>query len=127
MYVHMSTNNLETLPNCDPLPCDPDRVEGVVPLEEGKARRMANFFSLLGDANRLRILAVLSRQELCVHDIASLLKMTESAVSHQLRILRNLRLVSYRKESRKVYYQLQDHHVLDLYNAVAEHIDEENP
>ncbi|MCS6960823.1 MAG: metalloregulator ArsR/SmtB family transcription factor [Pseudanabaenaceae cyanobacterium SKYG29] len=90
-----------------------------------KAQRMAEFFSLLGDANRLRILSVLSQQELCVHDIASVLGMTESAVSHQLRVLRNLRLVSYRKEKRKVYYQLQDHHVLDLYNAVADHIDEE--
>ncbi len=121
----MSIQETEILPNCEPLPCDPDRVQGILPLEEGKARRMANFFSLLGDANRLRILGLLSRRELCVHDIASLLQMTESAVSHQLRVLRNLRLVSYRKESRKVYYQLQDHHVLDLYNAVAEHMDEE--
>ncbi len=121
----MSTQESESLPTCEPLPCAPDRVEGILPLEEGKARRMANFFSLLGDANRLRILGVLSRRELCVHDIANLLQMTESAVSHQLRVLRNLRLVSYRKESRKVYYQLQDHHVLDLYNAVADHIDEE--
>lgn len=120
----MSIDTTEVLPVCDPLPCDSDRVEGVLPLDVEKAQRMANFFSLLADSNRLRILSVLSRQELCVHDIASLLKMTESAVSHQLRVLRNLRLVSYRKESRKVYYQLQDHHVLQLYNAVAEHIDE---
>lgn len=116
---------MEILPQCEPLPCDSDRVEGVEPLGVEKAQRMADFFSLLGDANRLRILSVLSQRELCVHDIASVLGMTESAVSHQLRVLRNLRLVSYRKEKRKVYYQLLDHHVLDLYNAVADHIDEE--
>lgn len=121
----MSSKSLEILPDCDPLPCDPDRVEGIAPLGAEKAQRMANFFGLLGDRNRLRILSVLSQQELCVHDIANLLGMSESAVSHQLRVLRNLRLVSYRKESRKVYYQLQDHHVLTLYNAVAEHLDEE--
>ncbi|MDW8422643.1 MAG: metalloregulator ArsR/SmtB family transcription factor [Pseudanabaenaceae cyanobacterium SKYGB_i_bin29] len=121
----MSIVESKILPECEGLPCTADRLEGVEPLGVEKAQRMAEFFSLLGDANRLRILSVLSQQELCVHDIASVLGMTESAVSHQLRVLRNLRLVSYRKEKRKVYYQLQDHHVLDLYNAVADHIDEE--
>ena len=90
-----------------------------------KAQRMAEFFRLLGDANRLRILSLLAKQDLCVCDLATLLDMSESAVSHQLRTLRSLRLVSYQKQGRKVYYRLLDRHVLDLYQSVAEHLDEE--
>lgn len=93
-------------------------------LSSEKAQRMAEFFSLLGDSNRLRILSVLARQELCVCDLAATLEMSESAVSHQLRTLRVMRLVSYEKVGRKVFYRLQDHHVLKLYQSVAEHLDE---
>src|SRR5689334_14063499 len=75
-----------------------------------KAQRMAEFFSLLGDANRLRILSILAVKELCVCDLAATLDMSESAVSHQLRTLRAIRLVSYRKQGRNVFYRLQDHH-----------------
>lgn len=94
-------------------------------LNTPKAQRMAEFFSLLGDANRLRLLSVLADRELCVCDLAAALSMTESAVSHQLRALRAMRLVSYRKVGRQVFYSLLDRHVLELYNAVAEHLDEE--
>lgn len=90
-----------------------------------KSQRMAEFFSLLGDANRLRILSALSIQELCVCDLAAAVKMTESAVSHQLRALRSMRLVGYRKQGRNVFYSLKDHHVFNLYREVAEHLDEE--
>jgi ArsR family transcriptional regulator, lead/cadmium/zinc/bismuth-responsive transcriptional repressor len=93
-------------------------------LNTPKAQRMAEFFSLLGDANRLRLLSVLANQELCVCDLAAALSMSESAVSHQLRALRAMRLVSYRKQGRQVFYSLLDRHVLELYNAVAEHLDE---
>jgi DNA-binding transcriptional ArsR family regulator len=89
-----------------------------------KAQRMAEFFSLLGDANRLRILSALAKQELCVCDLAAIVRMSESAVSHQLRALRALRLVSYRKQGRNVFYYLKDSHVLNLYREVAEHLDE---
>lgn len=89
-----------------------------------KAQRMAEFFSLLGDANRLRILSALAKQELCVCDLAAAVKMSESAVSHQLRALRVLRLVSYRKQGRNVFYYLKDSHVLNLYREVTEHLDE---
>ena len=89
-----------------------------------KAQRMAEFFGLLGDANRLRILSLLAEKELCVGDLAALVDMSESAVSHQLRTLKSMRLVSYRKQGRHVFYRLQDHHVLSLYQAVAEHLDE---
>lgn len=91
-----------------------------------KAQRMAEFFSFLGDANRLRVLSLLANRELCVSDLAALLDMSESAVSHQLRNLRAMRLVSYRKQGRNVFYRLHDSHILHLYQAVAEHIDEKD-
>ena len=91
-----------------------------------KAQQMAEFFTLLRDANRLRIISVLARQELCVCDLAATLDMSESAVSHQLRTLRAIRLVNYQKRGRKVFYRLQDNHVLALYQSVAEHLDEIN-
>ncbi|VEP13128.1 Transcriptional repressor SmtB homolog [Hyella patelloides LEGE 07179] len=93
-------------------------------LDINKAQRMAEFFRLLGDSNRLRILSLLAQQELCVCDLANMLDMSESAVSHQLRTLRSLRLVGYQKQGRRVYYRLLDHHVLDLYRSVAEHLEE---
>ncbi|NJK54022.1 MAG: helix-turn-helix transcriptional regulator [Leptolyngbyaceae cyanobacterium SU_3_3] len=91
-----------------------------------KAQRMAEFFSLLGDANRLRILSALAVQELCVCDLAACVKMSESAVSHQLRALRSMRLVGYHKQGRNVFYYLKDSHVFNLYREVAEHLDEED-
>ncbi len=93
-------------------------------LDNEKAQRMAEFFSMLGDSNRLRIISILAKQELCVCDIAATLDMSESAVSHQLRTLRAMRLVRYQKRGRKVFYHLLDRHVLDLYTSVAEHLDE---
>lgn len=93
-------------------------------LSVAKSQRMAEFFSLLGDSNRLRILSALAVQELCVCDLAAVVKMSESAVSHQLRALRAMRLVSYRKQGRNVFYCLKDSHVLNLYQEVAEHLDE---
>lgn len=93
-------------------------------LSSEQAQRMGEFFSLLGDPNRLRILSVLAKTELCVCDLAAILGMGESAVSHQLRTLKAMRLVSYQKRGRKVFYRLQDHHVLELYQSVAEHLEE---
>jgi DNA-binding transcriptional ArsR family regulator len=93
-------------------------------LSQEKSQRMAEFFSLLGDPNRLRILSALAVDELCVCDLAAAVKMTESAVSHQLRTLRSMRLVGYRRQGRNVFYYLKDSHVLNLYREVAEHLDE---
>ncbi|MEA5583239.1 metalloregulator ArsR/SmtB family transcription factor [Nodularia harveyana UHCC-0300] len=93
-------------------------------LSPEKAQRMAEFFSFLGDPNRLRILSFLANKELCVSDLAGLLNMSESAVSHQLRHLRAMRLVGYRKQGRNVFYHLHDNHIFHLYQAVAEHLDE---
>jgi DNA-binding transcriptional ArsR family regulator len=95
-------------------------------LSSDKAQRMADFFSFLGDANRLRILSFLATKELCVSDIATQLNMSESAVSHQLRNLRAMRLVTYRKQGRHVFYRFHDNHILELYQAVTEHLDEKD-
>ena len=108
-----STDNIDSLENL--------RQEA---LSLRKAQQMAEFFRLLGDGNRLRIISLLANRDLCVCDLANLLSMSESSVSHQLRTLRSLRLVSYAKRGRKVYYRLLDHHVLELYRSVAEHLDE---
>ena len=89
-----------------------------------KAQRMAEFFAILGDANRWRILSVLAFQEMRVRDLAEKVEMTESAVSHQLRILRTARLVGYHKRGRNVFYSLKDHHIFNLYREVSEHLDE---
>ncbi|MEM8810580.1 MAG: metalloregulator ArsR/SmtB family transcription factor [Cyanobacteria bacterium P01_G01_bin.38] len=89
-----------------------------------KAQRMAEFFSVLGDPNRWRILSALTIEEMRVRDLAAAVQMSESAVSHQLRILRTSRLVKYRKQGRNVLYSLKDHHILNLYRDVSEHLDE---
>lgn len=113
-------------PSCDSPLVHLDAVRQVQPdiLPMPAAQRMAEFFGVLADPNRLRLISVLARQELCVCDLAAGLKMGESAVSHQLRILRAMRLVTYRKEGRNVYYSLADSHVMNLYKEVAEHLNE---
>lgn len=125
--IESSTESSTTLPTCKS--SHSLGVQGIETLRQEvldslKAQRMAEFFRLLGDANRLRILSILAKQEMCVCDLATILEMSESAVSHQLRTLRSLRLVSYQKQGRKVYYRLLDRHVFELYQSVGEHLDE---
>ena len=91
-------------------------------LPTNKAQQMAFVFGVLADPNRLRLLSALASQELCVCDLAALTKMTESAVSHQLRLLLVMRLVSYRREGRNVYYNLADNHIINLYRNEADHL-----
>lgn len=103
-----------------------DQVRQVQPelLHTEKAQRMAEFFRALSDPHRLQILSALAQQELCVCDLAAIVKMKESAVSHQLRALKSQRLVKYRRQGRNIYYSLADHHVMTLYQEVALHMDE---
>ena len=125
--MNSASTTSDSAPNCEiQHPVDLNSVRQVHRdiLDIAKAQRMAEFFSLLGDANRLRILSALTQQELCVCDLAAVVKMTDSAVSHQLRALRAMRLVSYRKQGRNVFYYLKDSHVANLYREVAEHLDE---
>ncbi|MGI0484249.1 ArsR/SmtB family transcription factor [Pantanalinema rosaneae CENA516] len=93
-------------------------------LATDKAQRMAEFFGVLSDPHRLKLLSALAQRELCVCDLAAIVKMGESAVSHQLRVLRSQRLVKYRRKGRNVYYSLADDHIIALYREVAEHLDE---
>ncbi|MEM7650434.1 MAG: metalloregulator ArsR/SmtB family transcription factor, partial [Cyanobacteria bacterium P01_A01_bin.70] len=88
-------------------------------------QRMAEFFSALSDPHRLKLLSALAHQELCVCDLAAAVNMGESAVSHQLRVLRSQRLVKYRRQGRNVCYSLADDHIMTLYREVADHLDEE--
>ena len=82
---------------------------------------LAETFKVLSNPNRLRIIHALSRNEHCVCDLAALLGSTDSAVSHQLRILRGMRLVKYRREGKLAYYSLDDQHVRQLFEAGLEH------
>jgi ArsR family transcriptional regulator len=85
---------------------------------------LADTFKLLGDGTRVRILDALSKSELCVCDLATLLGLSESAVSHQLRLLRSLRLVRSRRAGRMVFYALDDQHILRLFEQGLEHVTE---
>ncbi|MBQ7377914.1 MAG: winged helix-turn-helix transcriptional regulator [Clostridia bacterium] len=83
---------------------------------------VADFFKVLGDSTRMRILWALEEHELCVCDLAALLSMTKSAVSHQLRELRAASLVAYRKSGKNVFYRLADDHVRQILERAMEHI-----
>jgi ArsR family transcriptional regulator len=85
-------------------------------------RELTNLFAALGDPTRLRIMAALATQELCVCDLAATIGHSESAVSHQLRLLRSLRLVRSRREGRRVFYALDDDHVLGIYAQACDHV-----
>jgi len=86
--------------------------------------RLSETFKVLGDATRVKIVFALLIEELCVCEISELLKTTKSAVSHQLRILRNTRLVKYRKEGKMVYYSLDDNHISNILAEGLKHIEE---
>ena len=88
---------------------------------------LADVFKVLGDPTRLHILRVLMSQEVCVRDIADELGMGQSAVSHQLRILRDARLVQFRRDGKTVYYSLADAHVFTLLDVGLEHVAERRP
>jgi DNA-binding transcriptional ArsR family regulator len=85
---------------------------------------LSDFFKVLGDSTRMKIIWALDESEMCVCDIAVLLNMTKSAISHQLRSLRNANLVKFRKEGKTVFYSLKDDHVRDIYEKGMEHIKE---
>jgi DNA-binding transcriptional ArsR family regulator len=86
--------------------------------------RLADTFRILGDPTRVKILDSLSGGELCVCDIASLVGISESAASHQLRLLRGMRLVRPRRSGRLVYYAVDDHHILELLTQALTHVQE---
>lgn len=83
---------------------------------------LVDIFKALGDGTRIKLLHALSQEELCVCDVAEVVGMSQSLVSHQLRVLRNLRLVKYRREGKMVYYSLNDHHIINLFTQGLTHI-----
>lgn len=93
-------------------------------LDDMSIESLSQTFKALGDASRLKILWALEHQEMCVCDLAALLGITESAVSHQLRLLRTLRLVKNRREGTILYYRLVDDHVSGLVRIALEHVSE---
>ena len=87
-----------------------DKVEKVMP-DEQQLLDLSEFFKVFGDSTRIKILYVLSQSEMCVCDIATLLQMGQSAISHQLRVLKQMKLVKNRREGKTVYYSLSDGHI----------------
>jgi len=111
-YSSAETTQTSHAPNQLPLP------------DEREINAMANTFKALDDPTRLQILVLLSQQELCVHDLADAISVSISAVSHHLRMLRNLKLVKYRKQGKQVFYALDDEHIENLIVAAREHVNE---
>lgn len=111
-------------PVCEEICLHPDdiRAAKAEALAEDDARELAETFKILGDPTRVKMLQLLSRRELCVCDLAAAVGMGQSAVSHQLRLLRGARLVKYRREGRMVRYSLDDEHISVLLSQGIEHI-----
>lgn len=93
-------------------------------MTDNDVQAVAETFRVLGDPTRIRILHALGSGELCVNDLATQVGISESAVSHQLRLLRTMRLVRVRREGRMAYYAVDDHHILELLNQVRTHVQE---
>lgn len=91
-------------------------------LDEQTAIDLADLFKALGDPTRVKLIHALLSTELCVHDLCVVLGMAQSAVSHQLRYLRNIRMVKRRKEGKTVYYSIDDDHVKEIFSQTLTHL-----
>ena len=119
----MAMNDVET---CEDKCIHSDRLEKVragLP-DEDELYDLAELFKVFGDSTRIRILYVLFQSELCVCDLAEALQMTQSAISHQLRILKQMRLVKFRRDGKSVLYSLADSHIETILAQGMEHIGE---
>jgi len=119
-------NNDITLPSCE---CEEIHAETVTAGKQSLPEwstlyDLSDFFKILGDSTRMGILFAIDRAPMCVCDIAEVLGMTKSAVSHQLKQLRAANLVRYRKAGKNVFYELADDHVRDIIEKALEHIEE---
>lgn len=119
-----SDNQREHHDACDISCINAERVEQFrrKMIDHAQAAELAGIFQVMGDPSRLRIISLLNQGELCVCDIAAALDMSQSAVSHQLRVLRLAKLVKFRKEGRVAYYSLDDDHVQKLFTQGLDHI-----
>lgn len=122
----MLMNTDESVLCCEYLHAHDDIVKKVnqsMPCEE-ELCDLAELFRVFGDSTRIRILYVLSEAEMCVCDVATLLGMTQSAISHQLRILKQSKLIKYRREGKTIFYSLADSHVKTIMAQGIDHITE---
>lgn len=97
-------------------------LENKYPTDELTLYKLAELFKVFGDSTRIRILHVLLQNDLCVQDIADTLQMTQSAISHQLRILKQAELVKFRRDGKTIYYSLADNHVATIMSQGLEHV-----
>ena len=93
-------------------------------LNKDDAYYLSEFFKVYGDETRIKIIHLLAQRELCVHEISGILEMNQSAISHQLKVLRNNKLVKPRKNGKHVFYSLVDDHVIQILNNGLEHVHE---
>ncbi|WP_350342794.1 metalloregulator ArsR/SmtB family transcription factor [Proteinivorax tanatarense] len=100
-----------------------DKVKNELPMEE-EIFELSDLFKVFGDTTRIKILFALWRQEMCVCDIAALLDISQSATSHQLKVLKNSKLVKFRRAGKVVYYSLSDNHVEQIFMQGLEHVRE---
>lgn len=120
----MDFDNKSAVCDCDVIHSEiVEKVKSDMPDEE-ILYDLADFFKVFGDSTRIKILWALDRGEMCVCDLAVLLNMTKSAISHQLKSLRQEKLVKYRRDGKNAFYSLQDEHVRNILEVGLEHIKE---
>ncbi|MDR0984526.1 MAG: metalloregulator ArsR/SmtB family transcription factor [Ruminococcus sp.] len=119
----MNENEVITCKDCIVHKETAKKIAEVMP-DETTLYDVAELFKVFGDSTRVRILFVLFKSELCVCDIAEILNMTQSAISHQLRVLKSARLVKYRREGKTVLYSMEDSHIKNMFSLALEHVSE---
>lgn len=119
----METNKIESC-SCNIIHKDiVDKVRDLIPNDE-VLYDLADLFKIFSDSTRIKILCSLFQNELCVCDLAALLNMSQSAISHQLRVLKSSRLVKFRREGKVIYYSLADDHIEHIFNEGFKHVTE---
>lgn len=122
--MHHDKENLPVCEHGSAHPSDQNLVNNINLPDDEHFFDLAEFFSVIGDSTRIKILYLLFNGECCVCDISEKLGMSMSAISHQLRVLKNSRIVKYRKVGKSVLYSLDDDHVKTIINMGVEHIEE---
>ncbi len=117
---------LNDIPHCEFIHAHPEvieRIKAAMP-DEDTLIDLSELFKVFGDSTRIKILSALSGGELCVCDVSTAVGMTSSAVSHQLKILKNAGLVKFRRDGKTVFYSIADDHVMTILNQGLEHVNE---
>ncbi len=124
VYMTKKQENNDTV--CRVIAIDKEKVKAVTKLmpTETEVERTAETFKILGDPTRLKIVLALIKEELCVCDLSALVGVSVSAISHQLRLLRGMRLVKHHKDGKMVYYSIDDEHIENIISETLVHINE---